>query len=186
MEPKAEEKKVSLGAGGVSVANIFMILAIATVVVAVVFWGISIGRSYQASSIEKKLASVNEETNGLGSIDTDAKAIAAAVDNIQQIKDSQNYFSVLLKEIASQTTKNTQLTELSVGDDGMLSITGGTASYEALAKFMTSLRTSSKFSEVTLQSATLTGGQVSTPITFTITANPTGGGLSQSKIIKEE
>ncbi|MBU2595501.1 PilN domain-containing protein [Patescibacteria group bacterium] len=184
MEPNKEEKQTL--SGGVSVAKILTILAITTVVVAVVFWGISLGREYQASSIEKKLAAVQEETEGMGDVDAKAKQILNAEENISQLNSAKNYWSLLLTELANQTTKNVTLTELTSDEEGRMTIAGSTVSYEALAKFMAALRDSGKFDEVVLGSATLAAGGGPTPISLNIMVTPSAEALAKETINKEE
>ncbi len=183
MEPNKQEKQ-TMKPGGVGVATIFIILAITSLAVAVVFWGISLGRKYQASSIEKKLASVTDETAGMGEVDNKAKQIFAAEENISGINSSKNYWSILLGELASQTTKNVSLDQLASDDEGRLTLSGVTVSYEALAKFMASLRTSGKFDDVILGSATLATEGTATPISFNIIMAPNSSALS--KVINKE
>lgn len=175
---KTKDEKTALTPMGVSVSGIFIILTVATLIVALIFWGISLGRKYQASSIEKKLKSVQEETEGMGEVDAKAKQIYAAEQNLDAINSAKNYWSKFLADFASQTTKNVSLSELSMDEDGTININGVTVSYEALAKLMTSLRDSGNYEDVVLGSATLSS-EGSAPITFSISALPKSSALTK-------
>lgn len=176
MEPNKQEKQ-TLAPGGLNVANIFIILAIAAIAVAVVFWGISLGRKYQASSIEKKLQSVQDETASMGGIDKQAKTIYAAEQNIKGI--DKKYWSVFLAELSADTTKNVSLSEMSGDSEGTISLTGATINYNALSKFMVSLRGSDKISDVVLENATLSADQGAAPISFSLRITPSGSAFSK-------
>lgn len=176
MEPNKQEKQ-TLAPGGLSVATIFIILAIAAIAVAVVFWGISLGRKYQASSIEKKLSSVQDETNGLGGVDKQAKTIYAAEQNIKGI--SKKYWSIFLAELSADTVKNVSLAEMASDDEGTITLTGATVNYNSLSKFMAALRGSDKISDVVLENATLATDQGGTPVTFSIKVTPSDSAFSK-------
>ncbi|MCX6811549.1 MAG: PilN domain-containing protein [Candidatus Berkelbacteria bacterium] len=145
MEPNKQGKQ-TLAPGGLSVATICIILAIAAIAVTVVFWGISLGRKYQASSIEKKLSSVQDETDGLGGVNKQAQTIYAAEQNIKGI--NKKYWSVFLSELSADTVKNISLSEMATDDEDKITLTGATVNYNALSKFMVALRNSSKISDV--------------------------------------
>jgi Tfp pilus assembly protein PilN len=176
VEPNKQEKQ-TLAPGGLSVATIFIILAIAAVAVAVVFWGISLGRKYQASSIEKQLQSVNDETAGMGDVNTKAQTIYAAEQNIKNI--DKKYWSVFLAELSADTIKNVSLSEMATDDDGNITLTGSTVNYNSLSKFMTALRNSTKISAVVLETATLATDQSTVPVSFSIKITPSGNAFSK-------
>jgi Tfp pilus assembly protein PilN len=177
----AEQNKSSQpqGGAGVNVASVFLILAILSIVVAVIFWGLNLTRKYQLSSTDKKLTDVKEETSGLGDADQKAKAVAAVVDNINQLDASKNYWSSFLTELANQTTKNVQLTQLALDEQNNLVVSGATTSYEALAKYMVALRSSERFSEVILTGASYTPEGGANPVAFNIRATTGGSALSK-------
>jgi Tfp pilus assembly protein PilN len=177
VETTNKEEKQTLIPGGLNVSSLFIILAITTIAVAVVFWGISLGRKYQASSIEKKLVSVQEETAGLGQADQQAQTIYAAEQNIKEI--SKKYWSVFLAELSADTVKNVSLSEMASDDSGSITLVGATANYNSLAKFMASLRGSSKISDVVLENATLAADQGATPVSFSIQITPTEAAFSK-------
>jgi len=179
VEEKNTQKENNLISKGVSVSGIFSVLAIAAIAVAIIFWGISLGRKYQAQSIEKKLQSVQEETSNLGGIELEAKAVAAAVENVGAINSGKSYWTTALSGLATDTTKSVELNELDMSDEGEMILTGRTNSYEGLAKFISSLRNSDKFRNVILQSATLAGDGGSAPIDFSLSATPSGTAFSK-------
>ncbi len=169
----------SQGETGVNAASIFVVLAILSIIAAVIFWGLSLTRKYQLSSTDKKLTDVKEETGALDDVDQKAKAVAAVVDNINQLDSVKNYWSSFLTELANQTTKNVQLTQFSLDEQNNLVINGTTTSYEALAKYMIALRGSERFSEVVLTGASYVPESGATPVVFGIRATTSGAALSK-------
>jgi len=170
----ANESREKSNALGVSVSTIFIVLAIITIVVAVIFWGISLTRKYQLSSAEKKLDDVNQEMTTYSDIDEKAKAISAILENVGSVDAGKNYWSFFLRDVAERTTKNTQFVQFSMDEDNIISVSGLTSSYEALAKLMTSLRGSERFTDVILDTATLSTEGGGAPINFVITLTPSG------------
>lgn len=163
--------------GGLNVPNIFILLAILSIITAVALLGISLTKKYQLSSTEKKLSDVQGELASMKSEDDQAMVAAAAVENYDSLNADKNYWSVFLNEIASKVLINSKLSELSMTQEaGVLNIEGAVRSYEDLSKFIVSLRNSSKIEKVTLKSANLdsTGGGVS----FVLEAVPAGGALA--------
>lgn len=176
MEQNKQEKQ-TLAPGGLNVATIFIILAIAAIAVAVVFWGISLGRKYQASSIEKKLQGVQDETESLGGVDKQAQTIYAAEQNIKDI--DKKYWSVFLAELSADTVKSVSLSEMASDDAGNITLTGATVNYNSLSKFIAALRGSDKISDVVLENATLAAEQAGTPVTFSLKITPSGSAFSK-------
>lgn len=176
MEPNKNQKE-SLNAAGLSVANIFVMLAIASIIVAIVFWAISLGRNYQASSIEKKLKDVKDETLGMGDLVNKADSIYAAEQLIPGI--DKKSWSAFLGELSAVTTKDVSLSEMSTDDEANISLTGATTSYNSLAKFMASLRGSSKITGVVLKSASLAADQGPAPISFSLSITPSSDAFNK-------
>lgn len=177
----AEESKERTGALGVNVSTIFIVLTVVTILVAVIFYGISLTRKYQLSSTEKKLDDVNQETTTYSDVDEKAKAISAILENVSSADASKNYWSTFLRDVAERTTKNTQFVQFSMDEENIISVSGMTASYEALAKLMTSLRGSERFIDVTLDTATLSTEGGSAPINFVITLTPSGSAFAEQE-----
>lgn len=163
---------------GLSVPNIFIFLAILSIICAIAFSAISLTKKYQLSSTEKKLADAQNELKSMKSADDQAMVAAAAVENYDSLNADKNYWSVFLNEIATKTLINSKLNELSLTQEaGVLNIEGTVRSYEDLSKFIVSLRNSDKIESVTLKSANLdssAGGGVS----FALEAIPAGDALA--------
>ena len=164
----ADNQTKPSGSEGLNVSRIFVILAIAAIAVAVVFWLISLGRNYQASSIEKKLSDVSSETKGMGQTQIKAETIYSAEQNLNSINSSKSYWSKILSDLAADTTKDVSLSEFSTDESGVITLNGATSNYAALGKFLSSLRNSNTFSDVMLQGATLTAEAAADPLTFSI------------------
>jgi len=177
VEPNKQEKQ-TLSPGGLSVASIFLILGITAVAVAIVFWGISLARNYQASSIQKQLSTVQDETNSMNGINQEAQTIYAAEKNIKGI--DKKYWSVFLAELSAETVKNVSLAEMTTDDENNITLTGATVNYNSLSKFMVALRDSNKIADVVLQNATLAADQGTAPITFSIKITPSGSAFSKT------
>lgn len=139
---------------GVSVPNIFIALAVLIIICAILLYGMTLTKNYQLSSTEKKLTSTQEEIADLGDVDKEAKIAAAAVETFSELNEDKNYWSEFLGEIAAKTIVTVRLTELSMEEEGEnINVEGITESYEGLAKFIKSLRSSSRIASVGLVSA---------------------------------
>lgn len=176
-----DKNNISGTKAGLSVPNIFIFLAILSIITAVAFSAISLTKKYQLSSTEKKLADAQNELKSMKGADDQAMVAAAAVENYDSLNSDKNYWSVFLNEIASKVLINSKLNELSLTQEsGVLNIEGTVRSYEDLSKFIVSLRNSAKIERVTLKSANLdstAGGGVS----FALEAIPAGDALAPSQ-----
>jgi len=167
------------GAGGVSVPNIFIFIAIIAIACSIVLYAVSLTKKYQLSSTEKKLSDVNNELRGMSEVDSDAKVAAAAVENYDSLANGINHWSEFLQKISSNTLINSKLTELSMQQDsGILNVEGIVKTYEDLSKFMVALRGSDAIENVTLISANLETSANVAGIGFVLEVTPSGSALA--------
>lgn len=167
-----EKSPIKASTQNISVPNIFIAIAVMAIICAVIFYGISLTRNYQLSSTEKKLEDTQGEIEAMGDVDTRAKMASAAVETFSDIDEEKAIWSEFLAEIARKTEVTTRFVQLSMEESGDgITIEGLTESYEGLAKFMTSLRSSERIEDVALISADL-GASEGGGIGFVIQASP--------------
>ena len=173
------EEKTKRQLTGISVPNVFMVLTVLVIVCAILLYGMILTKNYQLSSTQKKLESTQEEIANLSDLDKEAKIAAAAVETYDELNENKSYWSEFLKEIAAKTITTVRLTELSMESEGVvINLEGVTESYEGLAKFIASLRSSSKIAKVDLSSANFgegSGGGVG----FILQISPSGSAFNQ-------
>lgn len=174
-----KEKIDQQGVAGLSLHNVFVFLALISLVVAIALYGISLTKKYQLSSAEKKLADANDELRSMKDADEKAMVAAAAVENYDSLNAEKNYWSTFLAEMASKTLVNVKLNELSMTEEGgVMNIDGMAKTYEDLSKFIVSLRSSSKIEGVTLLSANLESSASAGGVSFSLEAIPAGGAFA--------
>ena len=168
---------------GLSMANVFVFLAIISLITAVILFGISLTKKYQLSSTEKKLTDAKNELRSLKSSDEKAMVAAAAVENYDSLNDQKNYWSVFLNEISSKALINSKINELSmVEESGVLNIEGTVRTYEDLSKFMVSLRSSAKIEKVTLMNASLDATAGQGGVSFALEVVPASGAFTPNSL----
>jgi len=95
-----------------------------------------------------------------------------SIANLQTELSSRVKFSNFFSELSNVTYKNSRITRLIINSQGEVTLEGTVASFNDLAKFASSLRSSTKFNDVKVLSAEKqTDGQVVFSVTFTASSS---------------
>jgi Tfp pilus assembly protein PilN len=148
--PKRRRRRLIPESGVVLVA----ILVIGPLAAAYV-WGLWRNREMaaQTAEINNRLVVVRRQVSEVLTLETQIEDLKARRNLLQSLEAREVPWSEMLVDLAQRTPKDAWLASASVSSGSSLSLDGGALSYNAVARFMTTLEASRFYDGVDLQSA---------------------------------
>lgn len=146
----------------------------------------------EIEEINKKLEQYKDIKEKLKSVEEEIKNIEANIEFIKDKKSKQKFWSEVLDKLSAVMPTNVWLESLSVAQGGIITMVGGTISFDAVGNFIRSLNNSKYF-----RGAKLAGGvsktyagiaeaQVVEKVSFSITCTYLGEKLEGTEVSKEK
>lgn len=156
---------------------------------------LSFVQAQKQSEIDAKTKDVKTLRQQLGTPDrvkaeATANQLKQSVAVLQTALAASSSWTAFLTEITSRVPSGVTLTNLATSDGFAVRVNGNAISYEELAQFITALQSSERFTDVTLESASMSQTQTGSSVTFsakatfvpaTTSASSTAGGTSATK-----
>lgn len=117
----------------------------------------------------------------------EALAVQASLNAVKDLFNNQRRLSVAISRVSELTPKGVRLSEVNIGEEGQLTVTGTAGSYAEAGKMVVALRNSkdkAKDGQPYFEKVVLTGAnQANAAVAFSITANyvSEGGASSESR-----
>ena len=108
-------------------------------------------------------------------------ATQKGIDRFNEIIDNQIKWSGMFKEYEKIIPKNVKITALTLDEDNLIKLNGEAGDYMGIAKFIQQLEDSNMFSDVKLVSSSISEGEGTQGITFSISYNVDETTLATSK-----
>jgi len=178
-----EEKKK------VAPSVLFLIIICIIVILAslLIYW-LNVGKASTLKTLDAKITDLNSQLSSKELTQTDLKlqTLAGQIAGLKKANANKTIWSKLFVELQTVTPKDVRYTNFSVVEEGTLTLAGETASYTTLAKFLVSLKSSDKFSDIKLLSAatqqSTAGKSSTTTLTFSVSLKVKTQALSEKAV----
>lgn len=137
--------------------------------------GYQVFQTVRLNAAKNKHAEVNAQVNSPDNVAfrREALEVQSSLSALKELFNSQRKLSVIVKRVAELTPKGAQLIEISLGEDGQVSLSGIAGSYNEAGKMVVALRNSKDKSpdKVYFEEVSLVGAnQSESGVAFSITA----------------
>ena len=180
-KPNLEMPTIEPEANYLGAISIIIAVLVVAAGVALYFINSTKNSELTTKNAEETTLETNLNTEPLKSQYKEIIATQKGIDRFNEIIDNQIKWSGMFKEYEKIIPKNVKITALTLDEDNLIKLNGEAGDYMGIAKFIQQLEDSNMFSDVKLVSSSISEGEGTQGITFSISYNVDETTLATSK-----